>query len=156
MKAIPVIDLFAGPGGLGEGFSAFRSQDGQGFRIGLSIEKDIWAHKTLELRAFYRQFAGNVPSEYYDYVAGRLSREKLFERYSGEANRAKAEAWRAQLGPGRKEDEEGVDPREVDRRIAAATERDSKWVLIGGPPCQAYSIIGRSRVLGADRKNQTN
>ncbi len=56
-KRYPVIDLFAGPGGLGEGFSSFEEERGhQSFRIGLSIEKDAYAHQTLELRAFYRQF----------------------------------------------------------------------------------------------------
>ncbi len=68
---IPVIDLFAGPGGLGEGFSAY---DGPDFRyqITLSIEKDESAHKTLELRSFFRKFRkGRVPKEYYDYVAGK-------------------------------------------------------------------------------------
>ena len=45
---IPVVDLFAGPGGLGEGFSAFRSAEGeQAFKIVLSIEKDPTAHETL-------------------------------------------------------------------------------------------------------------
>jgi DNA (cytosine-5)-methyltransferase 1 len=38
---IPVIDLFAGPGGLAEGFSAFRAEGGNGFRILLSVEKDL-------------------------------------------------------------------------------------------------------------------
>ena len=42
---IPVIDIFAGPGGLGEGFSSL--SDGNAFNIVLSIEKDIYAHKTL-------------------------------------------------------------------------------------------------------------
>jgi hypothetical protein len=37
----PVIDLFAGPGALAEGFSAFRAEDGSGFRISLSVEKDM-------------------------------------------------------------------------------------------------------------------
>jgi len=36
-KPIPVIDLFAGPGGLGEGFSAFDRTPQ--FKICLSIEK---------------------------------------------------------------------------------------------------------------------
>jgi DNA (cytosine-5)-methyltransferase 1 len=54
---IPVIDIFAGPGGLGEGFSAF--VDGnfkRKFKIVLSIENNPFAHQTLTLRSFYRQF----------------------------------------------------------------------------------------------------
>ena len=37
---IPVIDLFAGPGGLGEGFSAVNYLNKSVFKIKLSIEKD--------------------------------------------------------------------------------------------------------------------
>jgi site-specific DNA-cytosine methylase len=41
---IPVIDLFASPGGPGEGFSAYRATNGSfQFRIALSIEKDLSA-----------------------------------------------------------------------------------------------------------------
>ena len=58
MKTVPIIDLFAGPGGLGEGFAAFQTADGyQPFKIALSIEKDTYAHQTLTLRSFFRQFA---------------------------------------------------------------------------------------------------
>ena len=47
---IPVIDLFAGPGGLGEGFSSFPGIGKRArFKISLSIEKDHVAHHTLEL-----------------------------------------------------------------------------------------------------------
>lgn len=54
---IPIIDLFAGPGGLGEGFSSVTDENGDRvFDIKLSIEKDENAHKTLELRSFTRQF----------------------------------------------------------------------------------------------------
>ena len=53
---IPIIDLFAGPGGLGEGFSSLRDHKREPvFEIVLSIEKDPMAHKTLTLRAVFRQ-----------------------------------------------------------------------------------------------------
>ena len=63
VTAIPVVDLFAGPGGLGEGFATLHDRDDRScFRVRLSIEKDFHAHQTLLLRAFYRQFsAGRVP-----------------------------------------------------------------------------------------------
>ena len=54
---IPIIDLFAGPGGLGEGFMSLKDDDEKSvFDIKLSIEKDKNAHKTLLWRSFYRQF----------------------------------------------------------------------------------------------------
>ena len=69
MTEIPVIDLFAGPGGLGEGFSSFVDSGVQPFRIKLSIEKDSTAHQTLQLRSFFRKFPQNqVPDAYYDYL----------------------------------------------------------------------------------------
>ena len=56
-KPIRVIDIFAGPGGLGEGFSALTDKRSNPlFKIALSIEKEKFAHQTLELRSFYRQF----------------------------------------------------------------------------------------------------
>jgi len=52
---IPVIDIFAGPGGLSEGFASLRlSADRPAFDIALSIEKDRFAHATLEHRTFLR------------------------------------------------------------------------------------------------------
>ena len=52
---IPVIDLFAGPGGLGEGFSSITDESGErAFKTIMSVEKDEQAHKTLRLRAYVR------------------------------------------------------------------------------------------------------
>lgn len=140
-----VIDLFAGPGGLGEGFSSITREDGtRAFKIKLSIEKDEHAHRTLELRAFFREFpVGEAPSEYYDYLAQRITREELFRQHRNAAARAGREAWLAELGT------ETTSDRNVDERIRNALGNRRDWVLIGGPPCQAYSIVGRSRVIGA-------
>jgi DNA (cytosine-5)-methyltransferase 1 len=138
---IPVIDLFAGPGGLGEGFSALRRGGRPVFKIGLSIEKDIDAHRTLELRAFYRQFQDHrVPREYYQYLGGEISREALFDAHPKAARHARKEAWNATLGV--------TSPEEIDARIAEAIGGRRNWLLIGGPPCQAYSLVGRSKLIG--------
>jgi DNA (cytosine-5)-methyltransferase 1 len=143
---IPVIDIFAGPGGLGEGFSAYGSSSGERpFRIALSIEKDPDAHKTLKLRSFFRQFADeDRPLEYYDCLRGELSIDELYRRFPAEAARASSEAWQAELGA------TDFPANEVDDRIKAALKGRGKWVLIGGPPCQAYSLVGRSRMIPSD------
>ncbi len=139
--AIPVIDLFAGPGGLGEGFSAPVRGSGHPFRIKLSIEKDVAAHQTLELRSFFRQFdSGAVPDDYYRMLRGEIDRAALFAAHECEADAAKKEAWRAELG---------VTPASsVRSRISDVLRDADPWVLLGGPPCQAYSLAGRSRNSG--------
>lgn len=138
---IPIIDLFAGPGGLGEGFSSLRGSDGSRlFQIRLSIEMDEHAHRTLELRAFYRQFEdADRPDDYYDYVRNPTSqrRDSLFASWPSQADAARAEAWRHQLS---------LESAAVVRtRVAEALDGAENWILIGGPPCQAYSLVGRSR-----------
>ena len=143
---IPVIDLFAGPGGLGEGFSVSFNEDGAArFNLVLSIEKEKNAHQTLELRAFFRQFAyGDAPSEYYSYLEGEISRSELFEKFPKESAAASRVAWHAELG------HKAFPPSLIDKRIQDATGGAKVWVLIGGPPCQAYSTVGRSRMRGED------
>lgn len=140
--SIPVIDLFAGPGGLGEGFSALKLPDhAHPFRIQLSIEKDPTAHETLRLRSFYRQFESKqVPGDYYDVLRGTTTIEALFKAHPTQAQAADQEAWNATLGS---------TPRVViNARIKKALNGSERWILIGGPPCQAYSVAGRSRNSG--------
>lgn len=145
-ERVPIIDLFAGPGGLGEGFASVKEENWTRYRVALSIEMNPAAHKTLELRSFFRQFESpNIPNDYYQHLQGKVSREELFERYPVESSRAKAEAWKAELGK--------VDPIEVDQRIRAGLGGSPVWVLCGGPPCQAYSVIGRSRNGGIHEKD---
>lgn len=146
MKNVAVVDLFAGPGGLGEGFSSLSYDNGSPvFKIMLSIEKEINAHKTLLLRSFFRKFPkGKIPFEYYSYLKGEIdSQETLFTMFPDEFKKARDEAWCAELGSS-----ESLNQK-IDSRIKSIKcEYGDRWVLIGGPPCQAYSTIGRSRNKG--------
>jgi DNA (cytosine-5)-methyltransferase 1 len=148
---ISVIDLFAGPGGLGEGFSSLKDGNGSPvFRIRLSVEKDYFAHRTLELRSFFRQFPdGKAPEDYYRYIRCEgITREGLFSQNERQAEAAQREAWRFELA------EEHTE--EIDKRIKTALNGEKTWVLIGGPLCQAYSVIGRVRMRGQDPEKYEN
>lgn len=140
--AFKTVDLFAGPGGLSEGFASIKDDDGKRiFDIALSVEKEPSAFKTLRLRSFFRQFQA-APESYYAYVAGRISKEELAARHPKEW--AAAEEETAPLELGTQEAQEWLDP--VIDRIRADAKAGT--VLIGGPPCQAYSLVGRARNRG--------
>ncbi len=138
---IPIIDLFAGPGGLGEGFSSVVDKDNNRFfKIALSIERDEFAHKTLTLRSFIRQFPyKKLPKEYYQFIQGEIkSVDELYNLYTKESENAKKEAWRFELG--------NPETHELlDARIKESLKGEKNFLLIGGPPCQAYSLVGRAR-----------
>lgn len=150
---VPVVDLFAGPGGLSEGFSSVAVGGVRSFNVRLSIEKDAVAHKTLLLRAFTRSLSASGPDAlraYRDLVRRGVPHGRGLERelaaISSEAlERAKNEAWCCELGGGEHSAEE------VDRRITSVLpQEESPWILIGGPPCQAYSLVGRARMQNAE------
>lgn len=147
-KPVKVIDLFAGPGGLGEGFSACRPNGKQAFKIAISIEKEESAHRTLLLRAFFRQFEHkNVPEEYYAFLRGELGKHPEDELY-------KIPKLAKPLEEARKEAQQltlGEDNPRIYKKIRQAIGSD-ECILIGGPPCQAYSLVGRSRNYGAKDK----
>lgn len=152
--SIPVIDLFAGPGGLGEGFSSVTVAGSRLFDIKLSIEKDMNAHKTLQLRSFTRQFPLNkLPNQYYDVLkeTNLVERDKkleeLYRSYPTQFEVASNEAWNAELGS------DNYPESLIDERIENGIGTNKDWLLIGGPPCQAYSLAGRSRVGGIDKKD---
>jgi DNA (cytosine-5)-methyltransferase 1 len=141
--AIPVVDLFAGPGGLNEGFS--RVTDARGrrvFQTVLSVEMDEFAHQTLELRSLFRRLRDDSDlDDYATYVRGELTRDDLFSHAGKKGTEARDEALRATMGSSRSTDDE------IEARIAAALREagGDEFVLIGGPPCQAYSLVGRAR-----------
>lgn len=137
-----VVDLFAGPGGLAEGFSAVQTASGRRvFDICLSVEKDPSAHRTLLMRAFLRQFA-EYPQEYYDFLADSEHEPDWLALYPRQYRRAEAEARLLELGTPLADQEIANSI----RRIRA--EYGDQTILIGGPPCQAYSLVGRARNKG--------
>ena len=145
---IKVIDLFAGPGGLGEGFSAFKTPEGEyPFKISASVEKEVSAHKTLTLRAFFRQFLGReVPPEYYEYLRGspKVSAEQFFsDKFPKEWAAAKQETLGGPKALGSEDHDEIFS--KIEEQITGHT---GKRIVIGGPPCQAYSLVGRARNKG--------
>jgi DNA (cytosine-5)-methyltransferase 1 len=152
---IPIIDLFAGPGGLSEGFFSVTENSQCFFDLKLSIEKDPVAHKTLLFRSFYRQFIRHgkpVPKEYYEVLQEpdlnkrEIKRETLFKKFK-EGDEAKNEAICLELGLKTR--------KKTDILIKEALGKSHKknWVLIGGPPCQAYSLAGRSRMGGMNEED---
>jgi len=138
----PIVDLFAGPGGLGEGFTELYNNDYErAFKPVVSIERDDFAHQTLVLRHFFRSFGWeDIPNDYYEYLGENLSKEELIERNKKHWSEAEATALRISLGQESHDDVKKV----IKNRLGGT----NKWALIGGPPCQAYSIVGRSRMRG--------
>jgi DNA (cytosine-5)-methyltransferase 1 len=140
-----IVDLFAGPGGLAEGFSSIRSEDGsRPFQIELSVEKEESAFETLRLRSFFRQFNGNPPVEYYRFLNGDIPEPDWKVLFPIEWRRACQETVKLELGS-------PTAARELDARLAGITRRFRRNVLlIGGPPCQAHSLVGRARNKGIE------
>lgn len=138
-----IIDLFAGPGGLGEGFSRRFGRNGSPtFKIHLSAEMDQAAHATLTLRAFVRHFGSRLPAEYLDFHAGRNSAPDWREVSAAAWNDANRDARRLVLGT---PEAKGVLDRAIDEAKKIWGDRT---IVIGGPPCQAYSLVGRARNKG--------
>lgn len=146
--AVPVIDLFAGPGGLSEGFEQYHVAGKPVFRCVLSVEKDQNAHATLLLRSFFRQFK-EPPTEYYDHLQGSLSLANLYKAYPTQYETAKKQTIRLTLAYRNRE--------RIDTLIRKALKgHQDRWALIGGPPCQAYSLIGRVKIRSDNRARFEN
>ena len=140
-----VVDIFAGPGGLAEGFSSVSGSDGtRAFDVVLSIEKDFAAHSTLRLRAFLRQFAEGLPDRYYEFLNGGGGEPDWATEFPREWDAAVAETWQLELG------KENPDLRLNPRLDQIRESSGGNVVLIGGPPCQAYSLVGRARNQGKE------
>ncbi|WP_266019690.1 DNA cytosine methyltransferase [Brucella intermedia] len=139
-----IVDLFAGPGGLGEGFASLVKNDHAPFRIGISVEKETSAHRTLTLRAFLREYRARndtLPDQFIEFHAGDIPEPDW--------STVDADAWQLAVNESRAL-ELGTDvaATAINKAIAELKTKYDDTILIGGPPCQAYSLVGRARAKG--------
>lgn len=153
--AIPIIDLFAGPGGMGEGFSSLPHDR---FRISVSIEKDAQAHETLRLRSAFRELKRRAVDHHvwtrwfniieqtpWQQVFDTLKMCGLNEIHQA-CSFAEHEAWNLEMAVNNRHEVIAG----IRERLTAAGfgQQPEHCLVIGGPPCQAYSMVGRSRNKG--------
>ncbi len=142
---IPVVDIFAGPGGLNEGFSSILdpATNKPVFKTAVSIEMERSAVNTLTLRAAYRHLLhseSGLPPAYQDFLEGRRSLSELHKdsRFALAYEEARKKVRQFELS----ENSRGESDKIIEEALG---DNSAAWVLIGGPPCQAYSLAGRSR-----------
>lgn len=131
-KSLNFIDLFAGAGGLSEGFLQ------AGFNPIAHVEMDRSAAKTLETRAAYYYLKKEKNLHwYYQYEKMEISRDQLFSHIPESVTKTviNAEMLSKTLPY-------------IFKQIDVLIKQDNiKEVdmIIGGPPCQAYSLVGRAQ-----------
>ncbi|XRD23497.1 DNA cytosine methyltransferase [Lysinibacillus fusiformis] len=124
-----IIDLFAGAGGLSEGFRQ------EGCEIVAHVEMDKSACNTLRTReAFYYLKENNLLHIYKDYLLKNINRDVLYSNTPQTVLNRVIEA----------EINNKTIPI-IFSRIDELLGEDTVDLIIGGPPCQAYSTAGISR-----------
>lgn len=128
-KKLNYIDLFAGAGGLSEGFSR------EGYNAVAHVETDIHACATLKTRLAYHYYKEKHNLNcYYNYLRMKTSREELLGGVPS-----------ALLDSVIHEEISQVNLKPIYSKIDELTGAKEIDLIIGGPPCQAYSLVGRSR-----------
>lgn len=126
------IDLFAGAGGLSEGFIQ------AGFSPVAHVEMNPYAAQTLETRTGYYYLKAQGKLDIYkDYISGKITRDEFLQHIPEEQLQSVfCETMSNETLPRLFEN--------IDRIL---TQRGIKQVdvIIGGPPCQAYSLVGRAQ-----------
>lgn len=126
-KKFTFIDLFAGAGGLSEGFIR------QGFEPIAHVEMNEEACLTIKTRAAYHFLFKNGKSKIYrDYLLGKIPRAELFKQVPTEIQDSilNIEITDDSIKSIFSEIKQHQKNKEID-------------IIIGGPPCQAYSLLGR-------------
>ncbi|HUH34422.1 MAG TPA: DNA cytosine methyltransferase [Moheibacter sp.] len=141
MRELNYIDLFAGAGGLSEGFVR------AGFTPIAHVEMNKDACDTIKTRTAYHWLKeNNREKEYYDYLKSDVrDKEKLWDELP--VNLIKSVI--------NNEISKETLP-DIFNRIDTELEGRKVDLIIGGPPCQAYSIAGRARDPNGMKKDQRN
>ena len=127
--SLKYIDLFAGAGGLSEGFIRC------GFEPVAHVEMNKDACDTLRTRtAFHYLKEENRIEEYYDYVKGKISRDELWLKIPEHLIKS---VINTEISPETLPSIFG----KIDKQLG----KQKVDLVIGGPPCQAYSVAGRAR-----------
>lgn len=124
-----IIDLFAGAGGLSEGFRR------NGTDIVAHVEKDTNASLTLKTReGYYYCFKNNKMDVYYNYMKGKITRDEFYSYIPDDILNRVVDIEISDENYNR-----------IIDKIDAILDGSKVSGIIGGPPCQAYSIAGRAR-----------
>jgi DNA (cytosine-5)-methyltransferase 1 len=136
-----VLDLFAGAGGLSEGF--IRS----GCDMIGHIEMDKNACDTLITRMVYHALLkkGRL-DEYKNYILGKVTRDELIEKYNLQKERDSVICAKVTKD----------NYKDLIRQITERLGDEKIDIIVGGPPCQAYSYIGRARDAKNMRRDERN
>lgn len=134
------LDLFAGAGGLSEGFIQ------AGFEPVAHVEANRAACYSLRTRTAYHWLKGqNRVSEYAGYLEGKFTRQDLYNQVPGHVLDS---IINAEIKDG------ALDS--IFHSIDKLLGNRKLDLIIGGPPCQAYSLVGRSRdrnKMKGDKRN---
>mgnify|MGYP000311814220 CR=1 FL=1 len=136
MNEYCAVDLFAGAGGLSEGFTQ------AGIEVISHVEKNTRASETLKTRAMFHELKKkNKLEQYFKYQRNEdISREEILENYPDILEKINRIVINEEI---REDNFDEIIKRLEDIR---ATEGYNKYNLVlGGPPCQAYSLAGRAR-----------
>ncbi len=155
-----IIDLFSGAGGLTEGFLS------EGYKFVAHIEKEYWACETLKTRIMYYYLKEKKDLEMYNkyllssdnYKNIDENRKIVFKKYPELEEILKKTVLNKKFGDAKK-DAEATNIKEIFKLIDTSMEylKEKKIdLIIGGPPCQAYSIIGRSRMKEKVKEDERN
>lgn len=131
-KKVTFIDLFAGAGGLSEGFIC------AGYRSVAHVETNKDACYTLKTRACYHYLKKNGQlDKYYDYLKSEISRNELYALVPKDVINSVINETMTDLSM------ESI-YKQIDKAMITI-KIDHVDLIVGGPPCQAYSLVGRSR-----------